>query len=442
MPVWLNPLALAGLLAAAGPAIVHLLRRERAARVPFPSLRFVREARTAAVRVRLPSDVWLLALRVLIVAGAAAALAQPLFVTPSRREIWDARVSRAVVVDVSPSMAATAGRASEAAAAEERDAAFAVRIEAARLRDGLEQAVNALAGAPPSRREVVVISDFQVGSMAGADVGIVPGGIGIRLVTIGTLPPAARFAGDVTLGASGADARAQHVEVSSNGTLVRETPAASAVHSIRLLNAGPAGDAMLRAVALAGAPAPPASRPLTLAFTSNAAGASIAEVPVPTTPVRPMILRTLLALRADAELAAAGREHRRRGSLPGDPWVVVARDTDGAPAVAGAGRGDELVLLVAGTAGDYLAAAALRSALIASRGETGWDEHEVERIPQVQRASWMRRPEAPGPATWLRAAPGDARWVWAGVLVLLGVEAVVRRRLADRRDGETHATAA
>src|SRR5688572_8786456 len=303
MPVWLNPLALAGLLAAAGPVIVHLLRRERAPRIPFPSLRFVREARTAAVRVRLPSDIWLLLLRAAIIAGAAVALAQPLFVTPSRRESWDARVSRAVVVDVSPSMAAAGASASEAAAAERRDAAFAVRIDAARLRDGLEQAVETLNSAPPSRREIVVVSDFQVGSLAGADVAAVPEDIGIRLVTVGTLPPAARFNSGVMLAAPGVGARMQQVYVSAEGTLVREAPAERSLEGVRLLNAGPAADALLRAVALAGAPAASPAQPLTLAFTATAPAATNPPIERPVLPAPPAVLRTLLALRDDAELA-------------------------------------------------------------------------------------------------------------------------------------------
>ena len=55
MIAWLQPAALIGLLALAGPILIHLLRRQRAPRVLFPSLRFVRPTRTAAVRLRVPS---------------------------------------------------------------------------------------------------------------------------------------------------------------------------------------------------------------------------------------------------------------------------------------------------------------------------------------------------------------------------------------------------
>ena len=61
---WLNPLALAGLAAAALPVIIHLLKRHRAVRVPFPTLRFLTDSRAAAVRIRSLSDPLLLIVRV------------------------------------------------------------------------------------------------------------------------------------------------------------------------------------------------------------------------------------------------------------------------------------------------------------------------------------------------------------------------------------------
>ena len=54
---WLNPGALWALPLAALPILIHLLRTHHATRVAFPSLRFVQPSRTAAVRMRLPSDV-------------------------------------------------------------------------------------------------------------------------------------------------------------------------------------------------------------------------------------------------------------------------------------------------------------------------------------------------------------------------------------------------
>ncbi len=89
---------------AAVPIAVHMLRMRRSKRVAFPSVRFVRPSQTASVRLRAPSDLRLLALRVTIVALAGLACAQPLWITPAREAAWNARIARAIVVDASESM--------------------------------------------------------------------------------------------------------------------------------------------------------------------------------------------------------------------------------------------------------------------------------------------------------------------------------------------------
>ena len=68
--LWALPLALL-------PVLIHLLRTHHARRVQFPSLRFVQPSRTAAVRMRLPSDLLLMTLRVAVVGLAVAAIAGP-----------------------------------------------------------------------------------------------------------------------------------------------------------------------------------------------------------------------------------------------------------------------------------------------------------------------------------------------------------------------------
>ena len=115
MIAWLNPGAWVGLAVLAGPVLVHLLLRHRAARILFPSLRFVRASRTAAVRLRPPSDLLLLALRLATLGLAVVALAQPLLLAPARVAAWNARLARAVVVDVSDSMKPLMASAARAA---------------------------------------------------------------------------------------------------------------------------------------------------------------------------------------------------------------------------------------------------------------------------------------------------------------------------------------
>ena len=51
---WLAPLALFGLIAIAGPIVVHLLRRQRAKRIQFPSIRTARADRCRPAACRGP----------------------------------------------------------------------------------------------------------------------------------------------------------------------------------------------------------------------------------------------------------------------------------------------------------------------------------------------------------------------------------------------------
>lgn len=161
---WLNPAALWALPLAAAPVLIHLLRTHRATRVAFPSLRFVPPSRTAAVRMRLPSDLALMLVRVAVVTLAIAALAGPVVLTAARTAAWNSRTARAVVVDTSGSMrvpdaasVAPERAAAEAAAAELQSATYGLRIDTRDLRQGVARASTWLASSPPARREVVVI---------------------------------------------------------------------------------------------------------------------------------------------------------------------------------------------------------------------------------------------------------------------------------------------
>ena len=136
MIAWLNPGAWVGLAVLAGPVLVHLLLRHRAARILFPSLRFVRASRTAAVRLRPPSDWLLLALRLATLGLAVVALAQPLLLAPARSAAWNARLARAVVVDASDSMKPLMASAARAADEEARSTTVRFRIEARDLATG------------------------------------------------------------------------------------------------------------------------------------------------------------------------------------------------------------------------------------------------------------------------------------------------------------------
>ena len=105
MIAFANPWAWLGALALVLPIAVHLLRRHRATRRPFPTLRFLPDARVVAVRRHRPTDVPLMLIRLAVVAAAVIALAQPLWRNAAAARAAASGLSRAVVVDRSPRMA-------------------------------------------------------------------------------------------------------------------------------------------------------------------------------------------------------------------------------------------------------------------------------------------------------------------------------------------------
>ena len=421
MIAWLNPAALGALALLSGPLLVHLLLRHRARRVAFPSLRFLRASRTASVRFRSPSDVGLLAIRLAIVALAVAACAQPVVLTQGRIAAWDRRVARAILVDVSTSMAASAAAAARLAEDESQSAAFNVRIQERDLRTGLDKAAASLDTLPPARREIVVISDFQIGALHQADVKRVPGAVGLRLVQVGTRHSARDVAAfdrltvdgaisvDATLSEDGTRRRPGTVRPSIRGLeLLSETKDATAVAGLR------------GAVIESGTPAPSADQQVTIAF----AGGALPRV-------RPIasgwMLDAVLRLQRDSELRSACEAGEAAAAPPGDAWFTVCRDRLGRALVRAAASADRLVLHVAAAPSTFLAAAAVRGVLVARHGTTARPEDEVRRMSAAELSRLMRAPAPVSRESQLHSLPSDARWCWLAVLVLLAIESVARR---------------
>lgn len=102
---FLAPWALAiGAFASLGVVLLHLVARQRPAAYMFPTTRFVPDRRTLVSRAATrPSDLVLLAVRVLLLMAAAAAFARPVL-TPKR-----GAVARITLTDRSRSVAAASG---------------------------------------------------------------------------------------------------------------------------------------------------------------------------------------------------------------------------------------------------------------------------------------------------------------------------------------------
>ena len=421
---WLNPLALAGLAAAALPVIIHLLKRHRATRVPFPTLRFLTDSRAAAVKIRSLSDPMLLTLRVTAIVAAVLAAAQPDVVTSWQRAREDRRTSRAIVIDTSSSTNASARNREEAVALERR-ADTVVEVRSERAGASLCQTATALLERPAARHEIVVISDFQHGTITDADVACVPFDIGLRFVQIADA--GSGKAASATLAGLPVDGRTTHQQVEFEGPVTRVS------FQARAARGGPqpkilarSGDAaavaqLVQAAARAGAPALPVDRPIAFFFPG---------VPAPSAapPRVPWMIAALTAAREDPALrdAAASRRETKASTLSA-AWVPVVRSASGGVLVSAAAAGDGLTVSVSAEPSDVLSVAAVRAFLTAVAATPDWRELEVEEISPSQLKTWTRTAGPIPPGRFKPGPPGDARWLWALALALLCVEWVMRR---------------
>jgi len=101
---FLYPLALAGLIAAAMPLIIHLLNRRQQKRLRFPAVKFVLLSQKRVARTYNLRNWLLLAVRTLAVILLVLLMAQPLFQTGVGLFARGAPLSTAVVLDNSLSM--------------------------------------------------------------------------------------------------------------------------------------------------------------------------------------------------------------------------------------------------------------------------------------------------------------------------------------------------
>lgn len=172
---WLLPGALAGVGLALLPIAIHLLVRQPARTLPYPSLRFLRETHLASCRRRSIEDLLLVCVRASLIALVAVALAGPVVSTASRQASYAGRVSRAIVL--------TPDGAERDTVEQLATGAFASTIIARpRLVDGFADAGRWLDQQAASSREIVVVGTVRRGALADADLSVVKPGVGIRFV--------------------------------------------------------------------------------------------------------------------------------------------------------------------------------------------------------------------------------------------------------------------
>ena len=443
--LWLNPAALFALAAVAAPILIHILIQRSAERFPFPTLRFLLPTRLAAIRRHLLEDLPLLAVRVALLAAAAAALAGPLLVTAGRRQAWDGRVVRAVVRDsveaeLAPPPVAPPGRADQGRPlrpAPHQEKTF----ETASLTDGIRRAILWLETAPPARREVVVSSPLPIGSITQADVAAIPADIGVRFERTGTLPAARTVPGGHLLTSGGV--RVREVTFAGDRTSLRDAAGAEAmVWPIDVVAAQaerPAVDAAIAAVLSQRVWAAPPDRRARLVLLQPAAVDADLNVRTTSEVVQAFSSAVIdqpwmadavariardRALRAAAARVAAGLSAAR---FTAAPWQTLASAADGRPLAVAAGSANGIVVASAARASDVVTPVLLRSIANAIAEPPDLRRAEVLPIADAVLQQWSRPPAPVASPRVDTVDQDDRRWPWLAALGLLALEMWIRR---------------
>ena len=419
---WLNPIAFVGLLALAVPILVHLFGRRVAKRQRFPSLRLLRDAKpTPATRSR-PSDVLLLVIRCLTITAAVAALAQPKWSDARRGTV------RVIVVDTSTSMQrlTSAGTTAlqQARAVAERmidSSSEALVVETDRPGRAVAGAVSWLSRRG-GKRDLVLISDFQVGAIAEGDLAALAEGMGTRLVRVmstGSLAATQHVPGiDVTVSPERTSATwlTAPVDTTPGVTIMAgdndRAQVASSVRAVRAMI--PRHEETSRNVAIV--------YPGAVERRARMAG----ELPLDSAWQGDLVLALQ---RNPVLLSVAG------GATPVPSCetsrVVVARDFMDLP-IASVARTARGVHVFACVEPGSLAATALIAAVESALGAPPpLQELEPTFVPDETLRRWERPAIESAPRGPEETSP-DGRWIWLIALTLLVAEEMVRRRSPRR----------
>ena len=435
---WLNAWAWWGLAALAVPVAIHLLTRAQPRPQPFPTLRFLTQATSTAVRRRTIMDRALLAVRLGVLAAVVAALAGPTL--PHAVTGANAPIARAVVID--SSIAADAAR--DRVAQLEPAASESTSITADRLTPAIARAAAWLR-ARGGRGELVVVSAFRRGDLDRADLESVGSDAGIRLLKVDA--PAATTA---SLGARRVADRlwtARPALDADRTSVVWTSSPASTTSPSFLSVVGDRGQiaAALNAASVIGLPIA-GEHPITIVLPDAPDRASsIAGL-------RPVdeswMFDVIDALRRDPVIDAASRRiSSLSATSPVQSAAPVVRDVNGVPLVeaasGAASSGRELRLLVGTTDPLFL------SAIVASAARSETDPTALRRLEPVtlttdELSRWERplpttgvRPQSPENGDWL------GRWFWIAALALLALETWMRRTTTGSTPAEiTHARVA
>lgn len=220
MLTFANSLFLFALAGLAVPVILHLINRELAVDLKFPSVRFIGKARLPRREKRRLRDLLLLLLRLALFAAVVLAFAQPIWISPQASLAEDRQLRQTVyVVDASSSMAGdnawtdavsaveaeVSGRADEQAGLVVFADRILVQVEpsdlTAAVGEGLSRVEPTYAAGSPAlalenavrlfhpdaERRLVVVSDFQETDWQ-TDLPGIPRGVELVLLPVSESP--------------------------------------------------------------------------------------------------------------------------------------------------------------------------------------------------------------------------------------------------------------
>jgi hypothetical protein len=373
-------------------------------------------------------DLPLLAIRVVILVAAVAAVAGPLLMTTARRQEWDRRVARAVVV-------ADGGRSLQSGGAEGAPGAGALQrtFDGASVADGIRRAVLWLDTTPPARREIVIQSPLAIGSVAQADVAAIPAGIGLRFERIGILPAARTVPAGRLLTATGV--RGREVVMSGDRTSARDRatsdPAAWPIDVSAPKADQPAVDAAVTAVLSQRVWAAPSDRRARL-FVADVEQPFLRPPEVGSALFirEPWIATAIAGITRDRDLHEAA-SHVAAGlaavEFTAAPMQTVAVAADGRPLVVASGSAKGLVVVSAARGSDMVTPLLLRAIANAIADVPDLQREEVVPIAEAVLQRWSR-PAAPVTSPRSDTVERDDRgWLWIAALCLLAIESWMRR---------------
>ena len=450
--IWAAPIALTGLALLALPVLIHLMGLGQAKPRPFPSLRFLEGSRLLPSRRTRIHDALLLILRLTVLTAAVVALARPILPAGAPLAGGDG-LSVAMIVDTSASLhqaMAGTGRDTGSALMRARATADSLGSEATTtLTIFTSRPADEIAGAStwlqlqPGERELVIISDFQVGSIVANDLAPVSTTVTVRAVRIplsggaGNVEATFEQGGaDVAARAAVMDGRTQVSWFSAPRSGAREATDAAQPARLAAQSDLPMIDAARRAALVIGRTGGDANA-ITIVYPGAPGRAELARSG--SAPREPWQGDAVQRLSADSLLARAADNATSilADSLPLGA-AIVARARTGEPivaAVAGSNANASSLVLLLNAAPASPVSVALNAAVarIASPSPAELD-------PAVLSDSAVRaleRVAGPVSADANASVPSDtapsyAPWFWIAALVALAGEAILRRSLASK----------